>query len=724
MVDIATNNLGTSQSLIQQRTDPLSGAKRFLVSTKLQDSKFDPNEYAKALGDIKREEARIIQDKIDDNLKKISKLRELKENTVSVSRFAKSLSNYLGPNTDTPNLWAQRYPTTFNTTGLDMSAQVRVTATNNANFQSFKINVIQMASSDQVLSTKTFANTTTGLSLLGNLVINGTTIPITDGSNGSINMSLLDISNAINLAFPNNTMQMNLFTVDGVNYTWQITTPSLSLPIDLTGTSQTILQGLGVPLNTSNNTLPAVTPLNNLLLNFTYNGLNITRSGTNIVSDLIPNVTIEVNAANTGPLTCTIDYDRLVLQTGFGEFVKAYNTLQKFARDQTAYEADKITPKEGACLHRSSVLKSEIFMLTGLLSAWVPGVSNTQPNNLSAIGLLVGGKSTGYMNLDRTNDIYLDEPTLDQLINSDSITQVLTVVGNQVSSSNPYFRVFSAPDFVQDDTLSGVPITFSVQNANGTLVGTFSATVNGTTITAPATLLEGGLFQGPPIVEGTPISPFNGINIGLKTTQSYSTNSFFSVSSTPNFIQNSTLSGVPVTLSVQNVNGSFVGTLSATINGSLVTETATTLANGVFQGASGGNFNGLAIMLNTTEMNSLTVNGAPISTTITATALDGININGTTVSTTVTATRGLLDRLQEMTDSYIDYQTGNIDIEIQNLEDKNYRDHEKVERLKIEAAREEERIILLFNRVRELEGYYKEMTDMMDIYTELLTARN
>ena len=206
--------------------------------------------------------------------------------------------------------------------------------------------------------------------------------------------------------------------------------------------------------------------------------------------------------------------------------------------------------------------------------------------------------------------------------------------------------------------------------------------------------------------------------------RSYSTNSFFSVSSTPNFIQNSTLSGVPVTLSVQNVNGSFVGTLSATINGSLVTETATTLANGVFQGASGGNFNGLAIMLNTTEMNSLTVNGAPISTTITATALDGININGTTVSTTVTATRGLLDRLQEMTDSYIDYQTGNIDIEIQNLEDKNYRDHEKVERLKIEAAREEERIILLFNRVRELEGYYKEMTDMMDIYTELLTARN
>ncbi|MBX9977663.1 MAG: flagellar filament capping protein FliD, partial [Alphaproteobacteria bacterium] len=504
------NSVG--QTSFETRTD-MYGAKRHTVSSALSTG-LDPNTYATAVGDVKRAEAKDIKDKVDLNLKTIEKLTELKKNTATVRGFTESLSNYLGANTKTPNLWKEKFPTIVDGTGKDASGLVRVTATKESDIRNFTIEVLQMAKADTFQSTNTFSSKTTGLGFSGNLVIAGVTVPITDGSSGSTNMTLDDVATAVNNISLQTKVKMELISVDGTNYRWQLTALDKSKPIDLTGTPQSILDGLLIPKNPVDGTLPRITAKDSLILKANYNGQLITREGTNVISDIILNTTIEVYAENTGLLTSKIDFDRVTLLAGFDAFVSSYNDLRKFGRDQTAYEPDKKTPKEDTYLHKSNVLRDQLRDIQNVMNTWVQGIASTDINNIQSIGLGIGKATIGAGNQitsDLSGDIFPDAAKLDQLINSDKIQQVLAVVGNKTSSSNDYFRVFAIPNFMKNSALAGVPVTVNVQKVNGTVTATMAATINGTLTTVNAEYKEGGLINGP---VG---SAFEGFTIACKT---------------------------------------------------------------------------------------------------------------------------------------------------------------------------------------------------------------
>ncbi len=604
-------------SLIQQRTDAY-GAKRYTISPKLDTTGMDPSEYAKSVGDVRRAEAKNYKDKVDDNLKHITKLQELKKHTTTVRNFSESLGNYLGANTKVPNLWKEKMPSIVSSSGEKADHLVHLTATKEANIRDFKIEILQMAKADSLQSTNAFASKTAGLGISGTLTIGGTNVTITDGTSGTVNMNLEDISNLVNSTF-STKVRMDVFSLDGTTYGWQITALDLSKPVDLTGTSQTLLNGLFIPKDPLDATLARITSTDALTLKFKYNDQLMSRSGSNVISDLIPNVTLEIKGENTGALLSKIDYARQTVVDGFSEFVNAYNGLRAFSREQTAFEADKTTPKEGAHLHKSSILKRQLFDMENILSTWVEGLSSTNPNTIQGIGLSIGQSIIGgnqQITSDLSGDLFLDLIKLDQMIGGDKIHQVLAVVGNNVSSTNDYFRVFSIPDFMKNNAIAGVPVTVSLQKQNGTLKATLSATINTVMTNVDGEYKEGGLINGPKN------TPFEGFTIACKTDK-----------------------------------------VSALID------------------------------------------------------------NGPALSTTVTSTQGVLTRLEKTLDSYLAFQTGIVDQEIQRLEQENIKNNERSEKLELQARIEEERIIKQFQYIREIERSYLSMMEMMDSLMDLMASK-
>lgn len=549
------NTVGSSSA--SSTVTDMYGHKRYTMKQNMKSLDFDPAEYAKAMGDIKRDQAARLEEKyIEPNLKKMDALRELKANTTQTQTVAQSLSDNLNIIGKETNLWNQRYPTTINATGQDYSSTVRVTATASSPLQNFKINIQQRASSDVMPSTQSIPNGEAGLTISGTLVINGISVPITDGTGGSQNMSLLDIRDAVNRALGDSgeSVTMTLVSQDGVsptqNLLWQLSDSKLSRPIDLTGTDLTVLDGLFVPRDPQNAQAPRLTPQQSLDLLFSYNGLSLTRSGSNVISDLIVGTTIEVNGAQTGDLYCGIDRDRLIVQSGIANFVEQYNTLQKFISDQMAIDPKTRQPKDDAYLYNSSIVRSILGEFDGILSSSVT-LFDGRVRTLKDIGITVGGSLDTKNNQDIVDTkglsraLSLDADILNQVMNGDDIDIALALLGDMATSTHSAFTVFAIPSAMESYTIkSDTPITMTVErDNNGNIVGTFSAIIetkdaNGnvtssTPVSTTAILKDGYLFTSPDQDPDNPQStPFDGLRVGVLQDQLDALQNGQSISST------------------------------------------------------------------------------------------------------------------------------------------------------------------------------------------------
>lgn len=494
----------SAQSLrLHTQTDDL-GQKRMLV-TQTRENELDPVEFGKAVSEIKKLRIDALSGVKEKNASRIAALQELKAHTQNVRNFTQNLSHYLGVDHSVPNAFKVKTAEVLNSDGENMSARLEITPNKDATTQSFSFNVSQMASSDKIRSTATFANMDTGLGLSGTLVVNGHNISITDGSNGTHNMGLSDIAAAIKNAVP--TLRMTMFSTNGSLFTFDITSTETAVPINLTGTSANLLQNLGIPTTIGDPNIPVVRNEADLILRATYNGSPITRKN-NTIEDLIPNTVMHIKGI-TGPLQCAISQDSMAVELGLKDFVSSYNAFQDFVQKQTAQNDDH-SPEEGSYLYNSSALRSEVSSIVSALNTWVLGIPSNHPQTLAELGIIFGdqGMFTAesfedlLKNAKQSQKLNIQQDTLRQFMSSSGLSKALAVLGDLGTSSHAGFTVYKIDNLLKNPSVAGQPITLSIQKVNGILQGTFSVTIKqnaqdpGTLITAPASVGAGGIFSG------------------------------------------------------------------------------------------------------------------------------------------------------------------------------------------------------------------------------------
>ncbi|HCA26107.1 MAG TPA: flagellar hook protein FliD [Betaproteobacteria bacterium] len=125
-------------------------------------------------------------------------------------------------------------------------------------------------------------------------------------------------------------------------------------------------------------------------------GIGITKS-TNTVTDAIQGVTLNLLKTNTGaPTTLTVARDTTSITSAVGDFVKAYNDINKSISDLTAYNA---TTKKGAILQGDFSTLTIQRRIRQALSSTIQSLSGGQ-TSLSSIG--VSFQKDGTLALDST----------------------------------------------------------------------------------------------------------------------------------------------------------------------------------------------------------------------------------------------------------------------------------------------------------------------------------
>src|SRR5690554_2442276 len=127
------------------------------------------------------------------------------------------------------------------------------------------------------------------------------------------------------------------------------------------------------------------------------NGLEVSRS-TNVIDDLIPDVTLELKEEGTATLTLDVDIEKVV--KAVEKFVEEYNSVMDLIRKNLAYDA---TTKEAGTLFGDSALIQIQSQLRGFLSRVVEGV-DPAVNQLGLVGIQtasgVEGAKTGRLEFD------------------------------------------------------------------------------------------------------------------------------------------------------------------------------------------------------------------------------------------------------------------------------------------------------------------------------------
>ena len=132
--------------------------------------------------------------------------------------------------------------------------------------------------------------------------------------------------------------------------------------------------------------------------NFTYNGINITRS-TNDISDLVTGVDIKL--VDSGKTTITISQDTGSLKDSVKSFISAYNDLMDNLDETTKYDA---TTKQQGIFQGVSQIRSIKYDINNTVFSY-------DSNGVSLSDFGITQNSTGHLEL--------DESTFDSKVSSD-----------------------------------------------------------------------------------------------------------------------------------------------------------------------------------------------------------------------------------------------------------------------------------------------------------------
>ncbi len=280
----------------------------------------------------------------------------------------------------------------FTATSSDSSI-FSATASSSAVAGSYTVEVDSLATANKLASTG-FSTTATAIGT-GNLKIavggSSFTIPV-DSSNNTPS----GLRDAINSASGNTGVTASLITADdGVH---------LVLSSNQTGTSHAItvtasggdggLNSLAYDPASSTTNLKQLTPAGDASVQ--VDGYTYT-SSSNQVTDSIPGVTLNLASAAVGTtLDLTVQTDTSGIDSAMQKFVSAYNTLNSFIKNATAYNATTNTP---SALTGDSLANSIQSQIRNALSATTPGQSG---GVRSLFDLGVSSNDDGSLTLDTT----------------------------------------------------------------------------------------------------------------------------------------------------------------------------------------------------------------------------------------------------------------------------------------------------------------------------------
>ncbi len=132
-------------------------------------------------------------------------------------------------------------------------------------------------------------------------------------------------------------------------------------------------------------------------------GISISKSS-NVVTDVIDGVTLNLQAAGSGTITLTSDTSKV--KQNISNFANAYNDVMTFIKEQFAYDTNKKTT--GGYLFGNNTLMSIQQKLRGIVSAAVPGLS-ADNTYLSQIGIRTGKDGKLTINDDELSDALRDD---------------------------------------------------------------------------------------------------------------------------------------------------------------------------------------------------------------------------------------------------------------------------------------------------------------------------
>lgn len=153
-------------------------------------------------------------------------------------------------------------------------------------------------------------------------------------------------------------------------------------------------------------------------------GISVSKSS-NVVTDVIDGVTLNLQAAGSGLITFASDTSKV--KQNISNFVNAYNDVLTFIKDQFTYDSNKKTT--GGSLFGNNTLMSIQQKLRGIVSNAVPGLSGSY-TYLSQIGIRTG--EDGKLSV---NDSELSDALRD---NYSQVSKLFTEVGSSSHANVTY----------------------------------------------------------------------------------------------------------------------------------------------------------------------------------------------------------------------------------------------------------------------------------------------
>jgi flagellar hook-associated protein 2 len=199
--------------------------------------------------------------------------------------------------------------------------------------------------------------------------------------------------------------------------------------------------------------------------NLKVNGVSVTKTS-NVVTDVVPGVTLTLNKVTSSPATLTVARDTNSISSSIGSFVKAYNDLAGTLKNVSAYDAAN---QKGAILQGDAAVRSLQSQLRGIIGTAVTGT----PGNLTTLS------SVG-VSFQKDGSLAIDQTKLNDAMNNhfDEIASLFASVGKSTDSLVSFNNATSS-------TKAG---NYAV---NITQVATQGKTVGSTAIATPLDIVSG-----------------------------------------------------------------------------------------------------------------------------------------------------------------------------------------------------------------------------------------
>jgi len=201
--------------------------------------------------------------------------------------------------------------------------------------------------------------------------------------------------------------------------------------------------------------------------NIKVNGIAVSKTA-NVVSDVIPGVTLNLNKVTTTPVTLSVAQDTAAVSKSVNEFVTSYNALSKTLSDLSAYNP---ATQKGATLQGDATVRNLQGKLRSVLNTAVAGSGSL--SSLSQIGVT----------FQRDGSLALDSTKLSAVMKSNfndvaglfaatgSASDSLTTYNSYTSSTKPgtYAVTVSALATQGSVLASAAPTSLTIDATNNTL---------------------------------------------------------------------------------------------------------------------------------------------------------------------------------------------------------------------------------------------------------------